>query len=88
MSKGGLSLKNAREIWRNVLSVIEEEERTPKASFDMWLKSTEGISLMGTTLVVSAPASFIVTWLERQYLSLLQDTVEEITNNKLENSFY
>lgn len=87
MSKGGLSLKNAREIWRNVLSVIEEEERTPKASFDMWLKSTEGISLMGTTLVVSAPASFIVTWLERQYLSLLQDTVEEITNNKLEIHF-
>lgn len=80
-------MKNAREIWRNVLSVIEEEERTPKASFDMWLKSTEGISLMGTTLVVSAPASFIVTWLERQYLSLLQDTVEEITNNKLEIHF-
>lgn len=80
-------MKNAREIWRNVLSLIDEEERTPKASFDMWLKSTEGISLMGTTLVVSAPASFIVTWLERQYLSLLQDTVEEVTNNRLEIHF-
>ena len=80
-------MKNAAELWHNVLSVIEEEQRTPKASYDMWLKSTEGVTLNGTTLIVSAPAAFTVTWLERQYLSLLEDTVEEVTGSRLDIQF-
>ena len=62
---------SARETWNATLGQLELE--LPRATFDTWLKQTEGIGFNGTDLLVEVPSVFTIAQLEqRMYQTILR----------------
>ena len=61
----------AQAMWAAALETLAEE--LPRATFDTWLKATEGVFCEGEILVVKVPSVFTVSWLEqRMYQTILR----------------
>ena len=61
----------AEDTWNAVLSELELE--MPRATFETWLKPTEGIAFDGQDLLVGVHSHFAAEWLEqRMYQTILR----------------
>ena len=76
---------SSREVWRAVLGELQLQ--LPRATFETWLKQTEGIGCDGECFVVEVPTAFTVAWLERRMYQSIQKTVEKVAKQPLEVRF-
>ena len=81
----GAPSEEAQEIWRAVL--LELQLQLPRSAFQTWLKETTGHSLSEDRMVITAPTTFAVTWLERRMYNAIQKTIEKVTQKPLEVFF-
>ncbi|MCD9024856.1 chromosomal replication initiator protein DnaA [Cohnella silvisoli] len=63
------------EVWQQVLSVIQT--KLSKPSFDTWFKATKASFLSDNVVVVTAPTTFAVEWLETRYTKLVSSTLSD-----------
>lgn len=73
------------EIWQQILSIIQT--KLSKPSYDTWFKATKAVSITDQTIVISAPTTFAVEWLESRYTKLVATTVMEIMGKQVDVSF-
>ena len=57
------------EIWQNTLGELEVS--LSKANFRTWFKDTELTSYKNRTAIVSVPSTFVKTWLDKKYCSII-----------------
>ena len=76
---------SSREVWRAVLGELQLQ--LPRATFETWLKRTEGVGCDGQSFVVEVPSAFTVAWLERRMYQSIQKTVEKVAKRSLEVHF-
>ncbi|MCD1261795.1 chromosomal replication initiator protein DnaA [Paenibacillus athensensis] len=72
-------------MWQQVLSIIQT--KLSKPSFDTWLKSTKANVFNDTTVVVCAPNNFAREWLESRYTKLIEGTIFDFMNKRVEVKF-
>lgn len=73
------------EIWQHILSIINS--KLSKPSFDTWFKATKVVSLTDDSIIISAPTTFAVEWLESRYTKLVATTVYEYLDRQVDVSF-
>nr|WP_245955057.1 chromosomal replication initiator protein DnaA [Fontibacillus phaseoli] len=73
------------DIWQHILSIINT--KLSKPSFDTWFKATKIVSLNDRSIVISAPTTFAVEWLESRYTKLVATTVYEYLGKHVDVSF-
>jgi len=73
------------EIWQNILSIINT--KLSKPSFDTWFKATKIVSIDDHSIVISAPTTFAVEWLESRYTKLVATTVYEYLGKQVDVVF-
>lgn len=73
------------DIWQHILSIIKT--KLSKPSFDTWFKATKIVSLGDRLIVISAPTTFAVEWLESRYTKLVATTVYEYLGKQVDVSF-
>lgn len=73
------------DIWQHILSIINT--KLSKPSFDTWFKATKVVSLTDRSIVISAPTTFAVEWLESRYTKLVATTVLEYLGKQVDVSF-
>jgi chromosomal replication initiator protein len=73
------------EIWQHILSIINT--KLSKPSFDTWFKATKIVTLTDHAIVISAPTTFAVEWLESRYTKLVATTVYEYLDKQVNVSF-
>ncbi|MBA9085912.1 chromosomal replication initiator protein [Fontibacillus solani] len=73
------------DIWQHILSIINT--KLSKPSFDTWFKATKVVSLSDRSIVISAPTTFAVEWLESRYTKLVATTVLEYLGKQVDVSF-
>lgn len=73
------------DIWQHILSIINT--KLSKPSFDTWFKATKIVSLNDRQIVISAPTTFAVEWLESRYTKLVATTVYEYLGKQVDVSF-
>lgn len=73
------------EIWQEILAIINT--KLSKPSFDTWFKATKVVSLTDKEIVISAPTTFAVEWLESRYTKLVATTVLEYLDKHVNVSF-
>lgn len=73
------------DIWQHILSIINT--KLSKPSFDTWFKATKIVSLNDRSIVISAPTTFAVEWLESRYTKLVATTVFEYLGKQVNVSF-
>ncbi|MBP2002360.1 chromosomal replication initiator protein [Paenibacillus shirakamiensis] len=73
------------EIWQQILSIIQT--KLSKPSYDTWFKATKAVSITEQTIVISAPTTFAVEWLESRYTKLVATTVLEVLDKHVDVSF-
>ncbi|MGZ7444712.1 chromosomal replication initiator protein DnaA [Paenibacillus sp. TH7-28] len=73
------------EIWQQILAIINT--KLSKPSFDTWFKATKIVSMTDKAIVISAPTTFAVEWLESRYTKLVATTIFEFTDKQLDVSF-
>ena len=73
------------EVWENVLKIMEKEIIKP--IFDTWIKSTIPLSMTETTFEIGTPKQFIKEWLETRYATMIQNTIQYVTQKPLKVRF-
>lgn len=73
------------DLWQQILSIINT--KLSKPSFDTWFKATKIVSLNDRSIVISAPTTFAVEWLESRYTKLVSTTVYEFLGRQVDVSF-
>ena len=73
------------EVWQQVLSVIQT--KLSKPSFDTWFKATKASFLGDTVVVVTAPTTFAVEWLETRYTKLVSSTLSDYIGRAVDVKF-
>ena len=73
------------DIWNQTLALMEAQLSKP--SFETWLKATKPLAFYNDTLVVGVPNEFAKNWVESRYLSLLQDTVNQVAGKNIHLKF-
>ncbi|WP_059050451.1 chromosomal replication initiator protein DnaA [Paenibacillus senegalimassiliensis] len=73
------------EIWQHILSIINT--KLSKPSFDTWFKATKIVSLTDQSIIISAPTTFAVEWLESRYTKLVATTVLEYLGKQVDVTF-
>ncbi|MEF2969195.1 chromosomal replication initiator protein DnaA [Paenibacillus sp. M1] len=73
------------DLWQQILSIINT--KLSKPSFDTWFKATKIVSLNDRQIVISAPTTFAVEWLESRYTKLVATTVLEYLGKQVDVSF-
>jgi chromosomal replication initiator protein len=66
------SADELQALWRRVRGELEES--LPSRTFSLWLEPLRAVSIQGTTLLLTAPAS-VRTWVERRYAATLQEAL-------------
>jgi chromosomal replication initiator protein len=74
------------EVWDNCLACLKQKIK--KQSFYTWLKASKGLPSSDGRINVAVPNRFVADWLEEHYLSLIKETIREITQKDLSLSFY
>lgn len=73
------------DLWRQILSIIQN--KLSKPSFDTWFKATKATKLNDRSIVISAPTTFAVEWLESRYTKLVGSTVYELLGKQVDVKF-
>jgi len=73
------------EVWQQVLSVIQT--KLSKPSFDTWFKATKASFLSDSVVVVTAPTTFAVEWLETRYMKLVSSTLSDYIGRPVDVKF-
>ncbi|BBI30602.1 chromosomal replication initiator protein DnaA [Cohnella abietis] len=73
------------EVWQQVLSVIQT--KLSKPSFDTWFKATKASFLNDDVVIVTAPTTFAVEWLETRYTKLVASTLSDYIGRKVDVKF-
>ena len=77
--------QSTREIWKAVLGELQLQ--LPRATFETWLRQTDGVAYDDHQFVVEAPTPFAVAWLERRMYHTIQKTVQKVTERPLDVIF-
>nr|WP_285891247.1 chromosomal replication initiator protein DnaA [Paenibacillus pasadenensis] len=72
-------------MWQQVLSIIQT--KLSKPSFDTWFKATKANFSDDGLLVVTAPTTFAVEWLESRYTKLVRTTVSDYIGKSVDIRF-
>ncbi|TFE25344.1 chromosomal replication initiator protein DnaA [Cohnella luojiensis] len=73
------------EVWQQVLSVIQT--KLSKPSFDTWFKATKAFFLSDNVVIVTAPTTFAVEWLETRYTKLVSSTLSDYIGRPVDVKF-
>lgn len=73
------------KVWQECLSYLSQKVK--KQSFNTWLRPTKGIPSEEKVLKVAVPNKFVGEWIEEHYLSLIQEAMEKVVQEKLPLSF-
>ncbi|WP_017815453.1 MULTISPECIES: chromosomal replication initiator protein DnaA [Paenibacillus] len=73
------------ELWQQILSIIQT--KLSKPSFDTWFKATKALTFTENLIVISAPTTFAVEWLESRYTKLVSSTVFEFLGRQVDVKF-
>ncbi|ASS67647.1 MULTISPECIES: chromosomal replication initiator protein DnaA [unclassified Paenibacillus] len=73
------------DLWQQVLSVIQT--KLSKPSFDTWFKATKANFSDDGLLIVTAPTTFAVEWLESRYTKLVRSTVSDYIGRSVDVRF-
>ncbi|MBO2944468.1 chromosomal replication initiator protein DnaA [Paenibacillus sp. F411] len=73
------------ELWQQILSIIQT--KLSKPSFDTWFKATKAMTLNDHSVIISAPTTFAVEWLESRYTKLVSTTVYEVLGKEVDVRF-
>ncbi|WP_322907164.1 chromosomal replication initiator protein DnaA [Paenibacillus campi] len=73
------------ELWQQILSIIQT--KLSKPSFDTWFKATKALTFTEHSIVISAPTTFAVEWLESRYTKLVSSTVYEFLGRQVDVKF-
>lgn len=76
---------HVNELWQQVLSIIQT--KLSKPSFDTWFKSTKATVFTDSLLVICAPSTFAMEWLESRYTKTIKNTVFEYTGKQVDVKF-
>ena len=76
---------HTEDLWQQVLSVIQT--KLSKPSFDTWFKATKADFSDEGLLVVTAPTTFAVEWLESRYTKLVRSTVSDYIGRQVDIRF-
>ncbi|MBO0992564.1 DnaA ATPase domain-containing protein [Bacillus sp. SD088] len=71
-------------LWDRILSSISKQIN--EVSFETWFKHT-GAFRDGNKWIITTNNDFAQLWLEENYRSIIEDTIENITNEKTELTF-
>jgi chromosomal replication initiator protein len=74
------------QVWDACLACLQQ--RVKKQSYYTWLRATRGLPSSDGTIKVAVPNRFVADWLEEHYLSLIKDTIREVSQKDLPLSFY
>lgn len=70
---------NLEEIWQNTLG--ELEVTLSKANFKTWIKDTKLTNYKNCHVIVSVPSTFVKTWLDKKYHSIIVKTLRKYLND-------
>ncbi|MFC5469432.1 chromosomal replication initiator protein DnaA [Cohnella suwonensis] len=73
------------EVWQQVLSVIQT--KLSKPSFDTWFKATKASFISDNAVIVTAPTTFAVEWLETRYTKLVSSTLSDYIGRPVDVKF-
>ncbi|MGN7358837.1 chromosomal replication initiator protein DnaA [Paenibacillus sp. SAF-054] len=73
------------ELWQQILSIIHT--KLSKPSFDTWFKATKAIQMSDHSIIISAPTTFAVEWLESRYTKLVSSTIFEVLGKQVDVKF-
>jgi chromosomal replication initiator protein len=73
------------ELWQEILSIIQT--KLSKPSFDTWFKATKATQINDHFIVISAPTTFAVEWLESRYTKMVSSTLFEVMGKQLDVKF-
>ena len=71
----------AHRIWSAALGDLAMQVTRP--SYDTWLKSTHGVAVEGSGLVVGAPNTFMAEMLERRMHRVIVEAVDRVTKGEV-----
>ena len=75
----------ARTLWANTLDLLKQE--LPRATFETWLRPTEGHSLQGNDLRVLVASPHDAEWLEQRLYQTILRALRQGTEQKLDVRF-
>ena len=75
----------ARTVWAATLNLLEQE--LPRATFETWLRSTEGHSVQGNDLKVLVASPHDAEWLEQRVYQTILRALRQGTDQKLDVRF-
>ncbi|GAB6927983.1 chromosomal replication initiator protein DnaA [Paenibacillus sp. JCM 10914] len=73
------------ELWQEILAIIQT--KLSKPSFDTWFKATKALTINDHSVVISAPTTFAVEWLESRYTKLVSSTLFEVIGKQVDVRF-
>jgi chromosomal replication initiator protein len=73
------------DLWQTALGQLRLQ--MTRATFDTWLKSSQGLSLQGDTLVIGVPNAYAKDWIEQRLEPTVQQTLTDINGRSLDCSF-
>ncbi len=68
--------KNAKDIWKECLSLIKEN--VPFITYNTWFLPIKPFELDNSTLKIYVPNNFFVEWIEEHYNTLINKTVAQV----------
>lgn len=73
------------DLWQTALGQLRLQ--MTRATFDTWLKSSQGLSLQGDTLVIGVPNAYAKDWIEQRLEPTVLQTLTDINGRSLDCSF-
>lgn len=77
--------KDSHDIWQQVLAIIQT--KLSKPSYDTWFKQTKASFAHDGMVIVTAPTTFAVEWLESRYTKLVRTTLFEFLGRQVDIKF-
>ena len=76
---------HAKDLWQAILGDLQLQ--VSPATYETWLRDTEGISFADNLLAVTVPTPFAVEWLERRMYQAVHKTAQRVTGTPVEVHF-
>jgi chromosomal replication initiator protein len=73
------------QVWEECLASLKQ--RIKKHSFYTWLRATRGLPSSDGRVNVAVPNRFVADWLQEHYLTLIKETIKEVTQKDLPLTF-
>jgi chromosomal replication initiator protein len=76
---------DSAQVWEECLAGLKQ--RIKKHSFYTWLRATKGLPSSDGKINVAVPNRFVADWLQEHYLTLIKETIKEVTQKDLPLTF-